>query len=77
MYIPYSVDKLRELSEKSAFDFAIMIEENKWLNYIYTGDWTHNDRLQFIRIWWYTKWRKTKDVKEKIRTDKKGQLKLL
>lgn len=77
MYIPYNVNELQALLDKSAFDFAILIEEKKWLNFIYTGDCEHNARLQFVRMWYYSKWRKKQGVNEKTKVDKKGQFKLL
>ena len=76
-YIPYSVDEMSLMVEKSRFDFAVWIEENGWLNYLYSGDWEHNARLQFIRLWYYKDWRKTKITKTKENTHQKGQLKLL
>jgi hypothetical protein len=75
-YITYSVDELTALRDKSRFDFAYMIESNKWLDFIYSGDWEHNHRLQFVRLFYYKEW-KTKKATNSVRADKQGQLKLL
>jgi hypothetical protein len=53
-----------------------MIESNKWLDFIYSGDWEHNNRLQFVRLFYYKEW-KTKKATNSVRADKQGQLKLL
>lgn len=75
-YINHSVEELTALRDKSRFDFAYMIESNKWLDYIYSGDWEHNNRLQFIRLFYYKEW-KTKKAVNSVQADKQGQLKLL
>ena len=75
-YIPYSVQELSALKEKSKFDLSHMIEDNKWLDFIYCGDWEHNNRLQFIRLFYFKEWKQRKQTNE-VRPDKKGQFKLL
>ena len=76
-YIPYSVEQLQELKEKSKFDFAYLIESSNWLKFIYSGDWEHNARLNFIRMFYYKEWKKKKNAAQPKNTDKKGQYKLL
>ena len=76
-YIPYSVAELQELKEKSKFDFAYLIESSDWLKLIYSGDWEHNSRLNFVRMFYYKEWKKNKNANQPINTDKKGQYKLL
>jgi len=75
LYINHSVDELKEMSEKSAFDFANLIKEKKWLKLLYTGDWTHNQRLNFVRIWYYQKYRGIKPdyIKQKEQHEKGQQ----
>lgn len=56
MYIQYSVDELKEMSKKP-LDFANTIKQNNWLKLLYTGDWVHNERLNFVRMWFYREYR--------------------
>ena len=55
-YIKYSVDELKALSKKP-LDFATLIKSEGWLKLLYTGDWTHNERLNFVRMWFYREYR--------------------
>lgn len=65
------------MRDKSKSDFAALIEKNEWLNLLYSGDWEHNERLQFVRMF-YNKEQKVQKVKTSgLKTDKFGQIKLL
>ena len=75
-YIKYSVDELKDLSKKP-LDFATLIKSEGWLKLLYTGDWTHNERLNFVRMWFYREYRGI--VPEHIKVKKeheKGQQQL-
>jgi hypothetical protein len=65
------------MRDKSKSDFAALIEKNEWLNLLYSGDWEHNERLQFVRMF-YNKEQRVQKVKTSgLKTDKLGQIKLL
>lgn len=72
------------MKEKSPFDFANLIKSSGWLKMIYTGDWEHNQRLNFVRLFYYQEYRGIKpDYKvqkeeyEKSLTQGQQQLNLL
>jgi len=73
------VEELTALRDKSRFDFAYLIEIEGWLKFIYSGDWEHNARLNFVRSFYYRDWKlkATNSDKLKDKTYKKGQFKLL
>lgn len=83
-YIPYSVEQLKEMKEKSKFDLANLIKSEGWLKMLYSGDWEHNQRLNFIRLFYYQEYRgikpdyvKQKEQYEKSKQEGQQQLNLL
>lgn len=83
-YIPYSVEELQQMKEKSAFDLAHLIKQENWLKMIYSGDWEHNKRLNFVRMFYYQEfrgikpqWKKDKEAYDKSLTEGQQQLNLL
>ena len=83
-YIKYTLEELKALKEKSKFDFANLIKSEKWLDLLYSGDWEHNERLNFVRMFYYQEyrgikpdWKKQKDDYEKSLKEGQQQLNLL
>jgi hypothetical protein len=61
--IHYTIEQLANYAETPLF--IDMVIQNKWLENIYTNDWSQNDRLRFIRKWWSTHMREVPPVKNK------------
>jgi hypothetical protein len=76
-YIPYSVEQLKEFREKDKFAFVEMIKSNDWLKYIYSGDWEHNARLNYIRMFYYKEYRGIKRKTPPSKQSEQIQLPLL
>ena len=80
--IPYSIEELEAMKSKSRFDLAHLIESQKWLDFIYTGDWEHNDKLRFVRMFYFMEWKKPKPknaikIVGKKQNDDPNQFKLM
>ena len=72
--IEYTAEELIQLRDNCPNDLMNLIIANEWMKGIYTNDWTQNERLQIVRLFF----NKRKPAhKSEIKVDKQGQVKLL
>lgn len=52
--INYSLEDLKKLSQTPVL-FLQMVQANKWHRLLYNNDHTRNDKIRFVRQWYFEK----------------------
>ena len=72
--IEMTKEELIHLRDTCPNDLMNLIISNEWMKGIYTNDWTQNERLQIVRMFFN---KRRPATKSELILDKKGQTKLL